>query len=118
MRGDRIHLQQVLLNLLLNGMDTLADVADRARLLTVCARTAGGGFVEVAVGDNGHGIPADKLGRLFEPFFTTKADGMGLGLPISRTIVEAHGGRIWAENNTKSGATFRFTLRVAKEGEA
>jgi two-component system sensor kinase FixL len=117
-RCDRIHLQQVLLNLLLNGMDALASVADRERSLTVRARPSGGGFVEVAVSDNGQGIPAEKLGRLFEPFFTTKAQGMGLGLPISRTIVEAHGGRIWAENNTKSGATFHFTLPVAKGGAA
>ena len=117
-RGDRIHLQQVLLNLLLNGMDSLADVADRERSLSVRARIAGGGFVEVAVSDNGHGIPAEKLGRLFEPFFTTKPLGMGLGLPISRTIVEAHGGRIWAENNAERGATFRFTLPVAEGGAA
>ena len=115
-RGDRIHLQQVLLNLLLNGMDALADVVDGERLLTVRARTAGAGFVEVAVSDNGHGIPAEKVGRLFEPFFTTKPQGMGLGLPISRTIIEAHGGRIWAENNAERGATFRFTLPVAKGG--
>jgi len=115
-RGDRIHLQQVLLNLLLNGMDALADVADGERLLTVRARTAGAGFVEVAVSDNGHGIPAENVGRLFEPFFTTKSQGMGLGLPISRTITEAHGGRIWAENNAERGATFRFTLPVAKGG--
>ena len=117
-RGDRIHLQQVLLNLLLNGMDALTDVADAERLLTVRARITGGGFVEVAVSDNGPGIPAEKLGRLFEAFFTTKPQGMGLGLPISRTIIEAHGGRIWAENDAERGATFRFTLPVAKGGEA
>lgn len=117
-RGDRIHLQQVLLNLLLNGMDALADVADGERLLTVRARSADGAFVEVAVGDNGQGIPADEVGQLFEPFFTTKPQGMGLGLPISRTIVEAHGGKIWVENNAERGTTFRFTLPVAKGGGA
>ena len=117
-RGDRVHLQQVLLNLLLNGMDALAGVADGERLLTVRARAAGNGFVQVAVADNGHGIPDDKLSQLFEPFFTTKLQGMGFGLAISRTIVEAHGGKIWAENNTGRGATFRLTLPVAEGGVA
>ena len=116
--GDRVHLQQVLLNLLLNGMDALSCVADGERLLRVSARVAGNGFVQLAVADNGHGIPDDKVGRLFEPFFTTKLKGMGFGLPISRTIVEAHGGKIWAENNIGGGATFRFTLPVAQGGVA
>ena len=70
----------------------------------------------MAVADAGHGVPADKFARLFEPFFTTKPNGMGLGLPISSTIIEAHGGRIWAENNAAGGATFRVTLPVVKEG--
>ncbi len=117
-RGDRIHLQQVLLNLLLNGMDALAEVADGERTLTVRARAVGGDFIEVTVGDNGRGISADRLSRLFEPFFTTKPQGMGLGLPISRTIVEAHGGKIWAEENAERGTTFRFTLPVAEGGAA
>jgi two-component system sensor kinase FixL len=69
--------------------------------------------VEVAVEDNGPGIAPERLGRLFEPFFTTKANGMGIGLSISHTIIEAHGGRIWAENNAGEGATFRFTLPLA-----
>ncbi len=117
-RGDRIHLQQVLLNLLINGMDALAEVAASGRSVTVRARRDGDGLVEVAVSDNGPGIPADKLGHLFEPFFTTKAQGMGLGLPISKTIIDAHGGKLWAENNAERGATFRFTLPMAKGGEA
>ncbi len=65
--------------------------------------------------DTGSGIPADKLASIFDPFFTTKPNGMGMGLPISRTIIEAHGGRFWAENNSSGGATFRFTLPLAQE---
>ena len=117
-RGDRIHLQQVLLNLFINGMDALAATTDDERSLTLRARRDGDGLVEVAVSDNGPGIPAEKLARLFEPFFTTKPQGLGIGLPISRTIIEAHGGRIWAENNAERGATFRFTLPVAEGGAA
>jgi two-component system sensor kinase FixL len=75
-------------------------------------------MIEVSVRDSGHGVPPGGLGRVFEPFFTTKPLGMGLGLPISRTIVEAHGGRIWAENNVDRGATFRFTLAAADAGGA
>lgn len=113
--GDRIHLQQVLLNLIINGMDALADITDGSGMLTVCARRDGDDFVEVAVIDNGHGVPAARLGRLFEPFFTMKPHGMGLGLSISKTVIIAHGGRLWAENNPGGGATFRFTLPVAGE---
>jgi len=111
-RGDRVHLQQVLLNLILNGMDAMGDVPAEARRLTVRARQADAGTIEVAVADAGHGVPAEKLARLFEPFFTTKPNGMGLGLPISSTIIAAHGGRIWAENSP-AGATFFFTVPVS-----
>jgi two-component system, LuxR family, sensor kinase FixL len=117
-QGDRIHLQQVLPNLLFNGMDTLDVRTDGERALTLRARRDGDGFVEVAVSDNWEGIPAEKLARLFEPIFTTKPQAMGLGLPISRTIIEAHGGRLWAESNEERGATFRFTLPVANGGSA
>ena len=115
--GDRVQLQQVLLNLLLNAMDALDDNPPARRLVTVRARPVGA-TVEVAVSDNGHGIPADKLLRVFEPFFTSKPNGLGMGLAISRSIIEAHGGRLWAENNEAGGATFTFTLPAAKGGDA
>ena len=113
-RGDRVHLQQVLLNLILNGMDALNGAGPESRRVTVSARVDAARTVEIAVSDTGHGIAAEKLTHVFDPFFTTKPDGMGMGLPISRTIVESHGGRLWAENNNGSGATFRFTLPPAE----
>jgi len=116
--GDRVHLEQVLLNLILNGMDALNGTTQNDRRVTVGARLDGPQSVQIAVSDTGSGIPADDLARVFEPFFTTKPHGMGMGLPISRTIIEAHGGRLWAENNNGGGATFRFTLRAAKDAGA
>ena len=112
--GDPVHLQQVLLNLILNAMDAVEDAPAARRKVTVRAQRHGEGGIEVAVEDSGPGIASESLGRLFEPFFTTKANGMGIGLAISRTIIEAHGGRIWAENNAGEGATFRFTLPLAE----
>ena len=117
-RGDRVHLQQVLLNLILNGMDALNEAGREDRRISVTAFPGPPQTVEIAVSDTGDGIPADKLAHVFEPFFTTKPNGMGMGLPISRTIIEAHGGRIWAENRNGGGATFRFTLPVAEEAAA
>jgi signal transduction histidine kinase len=109
--GDRVHLQQVLLNLLLNGVHaTSGQPPDRRK---VVVRTAApDGVVEVAISDRGHGIAPDQLRTIFQPFVTTKSDGLGVGLSISRTIVEAHGGRIAAENNPDGGATVRFSLPV------
>ena len=117
-RGDRVHLQQVLLNLILNGMDALNGASLEDRRISVTALLDGAQTVEIAVSDTGTGIPAEKLAHIFDPFFTTKLNGMGMGLPISRTIIEAHGGRFWAENNKSGGATFRFTLPIAEEAAA
>jgi two-component system sensor kinase FixL len=113
--GDRVHIQQVLLNLILNGMDAMAGELRERRRLSVRTRLSPEGLVEIAVVDSGHGIAPDKLPRLFEPFYTTKPNGMGMGLSISRTIIEAHRGKISAENNAAGGATFRVTLTVVKE---
>ncbi|HXI73743.1 MAG TPA: sensor histidine kinase [Verrucomicrobiae bacterium] len=109
-RGDRVHLQQVVLNLILNGMDAMTGVKKSERELVVIAEWLKDGNVQVAVKDCGSGIPPDKLEHLFEPFFTTKSNGMGMGLAISQTIIEAHGGKIYGENNTGRGAVFKFTL--------
>jgi two-component system sensor kinase FixL len=113
-RGDRVHLQQVLLNLIMNGMDAVSSGSGGTREVTLDARRNEAGMVEIAVRDSGHGVPPEKLEKLFEAFFTTKPNGMGMGLSISRTIVEAHGGHIWVENNADRGATFRFTLAAAE----
>jgi two-component system sensor kinase FixL len=112
-RGDRVQLEQVLLNLMLNGMDSLKGRLAEQRRLIVSARHDDERTVEVAVSDCGHGIPVDALDGIFASFYTTKADGLGMGLAISRTIIEAHHGRIWATNNPHGGATFCFTLPVA-----
>ncbi len=113
-RGDKVHLQQVLLNLFLNGVEAMADIPGQKRH-SVRSALNENGYLEIAVSDVGVGIPPDRLSGLFDPFFSTKKEGMGLGLSISRSLVEGHGGRIWAENNPRGGATFRFTLPT--EGE-
>jgi signal transduction histidine kinase len=112
--GDRVHLQQVVLNLLLNGVDAVARVAHGRRRVLV--RTAcNDGHVDISVADTGPGFAPDVLPRAFEPFFSTKEDGMGMGLSIARSIVDAHGGRIMATNNDHGGATVRFVLPLRKE---
>jgi signal transduction histidine kinase len=108
--GDRVHLQQVVLNLIVNAMDAMADTHVSQRRVAVRTALRQDGSVEVAVTDRGHGIGREDLSKLFESFFTTKQRGMGLGLSIARSIVESHGGRIWAESDAGAGATFRFTL--------
>jgi signal transduction histidine kinase len=118
-RGDRVQLQQVLLNLILNAMDSMTSSrnGDSTDKIVVTASPDNSGSVEISVSDCGEGISADKLPRIFEPFFTTKPNGMGMGLAISKTIIEAHGGTIRARNNPDHGATFSFTLPVQKAAE-
>lgn len=113
--ADRVHLQQVLLNLIVNGMDALDEANSEDRRVCITALLCGPQTVEIAVSDSGCGIPTDKLAHIFDPFFTTKPNGMGMGLPISRTIIEAHGGRLWAENKNEGGTSFRFTLPIVEE---
>jgi PAS domain S-box-containing protein len=112
-RGDRVHLSQVLINLIINGVDATAALTGSCRRVRIGARVTESRLVEVAVTDSGAGIPPERMSRIFEPFFTTKPGGMGMGLCVSRTIIEAHGGRLWAENNVQGGAKFCFTLSLA-----
>jgi PAS domain S-box-containing protein len=111
--GDRIQLQQVLLNLIVNGIEAMSAVGDRPRLLTIVSRHDSPDVVLVEVRDTGSGLDPQRIEQLFEAFYTTKADGIGIGLSISRSIVEAHGGRLWASPNEPHGAIFRLTLPVA-----
>jgi len=112
-QADRIQLQQVILNLVTNACDAMSSVDRARRVLTVRARLDPDGFVRVSATDGGPGIPAEVLPRVFQPFFTTKATGMGLGLAVCRSIIQAHGGQLWAENAATGGATFSFTLPAA-----
>jgi signal transduction histidine kinase len=108
-RGDQVQLQQVILNLVVNSMDAMAAIPN-GRAVIGRTEVNGGSSAVVSILDSGPGIPAEKLKEVFDPFFTTKKQGMGIGLSISRTIVQAHNGRIWAENQKEGGAVFRLSL--------
>jgi len=111
--ADRVQLQQVLVNLITNAADAMADVNDRPRTVTISSSWKDGRQVEVAVADSGAGIDPEHRDRIFDPFFTTKSDGMGMGLAICRGIVEAFGGRLWATSNPDCGTTLHFALPAA-----
>jgi signal transduction histidine kinase len=115
--GDQIHIQQVVLNLVMNGVDAMKGVPPSRRRLEVVTAHAEDWGIEITVSDTGSGIPAGQMERLFQSFFTTKPDGMGLGLAIARSIVEAHGGSIRAENRRAGGACFRVCLPVRNRKE-
>ena len=109
-RADRIQLQQVIINLVMNGIEAMQSVTDRPRELVIRSRPDETQQVLVGVTDCGVGISAENADQLFTAFFTTKSSGMGMGLSICRSIIEAHGGRLWAAANIPYGATFQFTL--------
>jgi len=108
--ADRVQLQQVVLNLIMNGFDAMAEVSCPAKELQLSSQLLRPGSMAVRVADCGAGIDSAIMDRIFEPFFTTKPHGVGMGLSISRSIVESHGGRLWAEQNSSGGAEFQFTV--------
>jgi signal transduction histidine kinase len=116
--GDRVQLQQVIINLVINAMEAMESLAGRPRELTIRSGLHEVGRVFLSVADTGVGIPDTNTERMFTPFFTTKSSGMGMGLSICRSIVEAHEGRLSASRNEKDGATFRFVLPVHEEDTA
>ena len=115
--GDRVQLQQVILNLIMNGIEAMASVAVRPRELLIRSRQLESDQVLVAVQDSGIGIDSQDLEKIFDAFYTTKLQGLGMGLAISRSIVENHGGQLWAIPNDGPGTTFQFTLEVGIEEE-
>jgi PAS domain S-box-containing protein len=114
-RGDRIHLQQLMLNLAINAFDAMTDIPAGERSLNISTTRMDARSVQVAVQDSGTGIPPDQLEKAFEPFFTNKSHGLGMGLAICRSIVQTHGGRVWATNNDDRGMTFRFILPINED---
>jgi signal transduction histidine kinase len=111
-QGDRVQLQQVLLNLILNAVEAMSGISEGSRELRIGTGPDASGGVLVTVQDSGPGLPPESADRLFDAFYTTKPSGMGMGLSICRSIVEAHGGQIWATRAAGPGATVQFTLPI------
>ena len=116
--GDRVQLQQVLLNLLMNAIEAMSGVGEGPRELWVSSEPVAATEVLIAVRDSGPGLDPQSLDRLFDAFYTTKPHGLGMGLAISRSIIEAHGGRLWATANAPHGAVLQFTVPMGSEGVA
>jgi signal transduction histidine kinase len=114
--GDRVQLQQVVINLLINGVEAMAPITDRPHEMVIRSQQHEAGQVHVAVLDSGIGIDSETAEQLFSAFFTTKPSGMGMGLSISRSIVRAHGGRLWVSPNPDHGAAFQFTVPINGSG--
>jgi signal transduction histidine kinase len=108
-KADRVQLQQVLMNLMLNSIEAMKNMNTPGKL-TIHSQQDDSGQLLISVMDTGVGVPPEKSVQIFNAFFTTKPQGTGMGLPISRSIIVSHGGRLWADSNPKSGATFHFTL--------
>ena len=113
--GDRVQLQQVMLNLIMNAIEALSEVSEGSRELLISTSEVDSGGVFVAVSDSGPGLAPASVARLFEAFYTTKASGLGIGLSICRSIVEAHGGRLWATANDPQGAMFCMMLPIEEK---
>jgi signal transduction histidine kinase len=116
--ADRIQMQQVILNLVMNSIEAMSAIMDRPRVLRVISRIDGPDSVLIVVTDTGTGLDPGKVDHIFDAFFTTKLEGMGMGLSICRSIVEAHGGRLWASPNQPYGSIFQFTMPVMTKGIA
>ena len=114
-QGDRVQLQQVVVNLILNAVEAMSTVENGARALSISTEPCETGGVQVAVSDSGPGIDPAHLQRIFEPFYTTKTSGIGMGLSICRSIIDGHGGRLWAEADGSRGTVFRFTLPATQD---
>ena len=114
-QGDRVQLQQVMLNLVVNAVEAMSGVSERPRELLIGSEKEASNGVLIAVRDSGPGLSPESLDHLFDAFYTTKPSGMGMGLSICRSIIEAHGGRVWATANVPQGAIFQFTLPPHRE---
>jgi signal transduction histidine kinase len=112
--ADSVQVQQVIMNLMMNAFDAMKNV-DRTRELVIRSRRTEDQSLTISVSDSGAGLPSEQTNQIFDAFFTTKSQGLGLGLRISRSIVESHGGHLWASNNSPHGATFSFTLPIPSE---